>query len=68
MSKWILLVAGGMGAVLAAAVWASQSGVGLPRPAKKPVSIREGSRTAGHTGKRYRYRRHLIGGGTFHGK
>ncbi len=68
MSKWIPVLVAGLVGALAAAAWASSAGIGLQKPMKKPVSIREGSSRTGHSGHRYRHGRYFVGGGTFRGK
>ena len=68
MSKGIPVLIGAMLLGLVAVAWASSRGVGVPRPAKKPVSIREDSVKGTHSGTRYRHSRYFVGGGRFHGK
>jgi hypothetical protein len=64
--SWGLLT--GMVGLLAAGTWASNHGWGIPRPARQPVSIREGS-ARGATAAAGHYRtRYFIGGGMHRGK
>ncbi|MFW5751177.1 MAG: hypothetical protein ACOCZK_05970 [Planctomycetota bacterium] len=61
-----LVFLGVVGAGSVFAMVASSRGWGLPRPARQPVSVREGSvRGASTSGSHYRSR-YFIGGG-FHG-
>lgn len=58
-----------MGLVLGGAAYASSTGVGVPQPEKKPVSIREGSvRGPNSSGSNRRYRSVFMYGGFLHGK
>lgn len=66
MNRGTLTLGGMMLALLAGSVWASNRGVGLPKPEKKPVSVREDSArplSGGHHRTRY-----FIGGGILRGK
>ncbi len=63
---WTL--AGVMLLAAAAVTWASQRGIGLPQPARQPVSVREGSVRAPLSGAGHHRTRYFVGGGMFAGK
>lgn len=57
-----------LGGLFGFSVWASNSGFGVAKPAKKAMSIREGSvRTSGTSSGRHRTR-YFVGGGLHRGK
>ncbi len=69
MHRNTLWLIAGMFGLFVVATWASQSGIGAPAPAKKPISIREESGRgplsgAGH----HRTRYFFVGGGMHTGK
>lgn len=61
-----MLLGGGLSLLLAGTAWASARGLWLPKPAKSPPSIREGSAKDNTSGRiRTRY---FVGGGLRRGK
>lgn len=68
MNLSTIILVGVMTMITGVSVVFSQNGVGLPRPVKSPVSIREGSVRTSTTGAgRYRTR-YFVGGGLHGGK
>ncbi|MDP7423351.1 MAG: hypothetical protein QGH40_15885 [bacterium] len=69
MHKAIPVLVAGMLLLSGFLTWASTSGAGVPKPVKKPISIREGSvRTAAAGTRRHRRSRYFGGGGHNYGK
>ncbi len=69
MNKTATGVLGVMLGLFAVTGWASYTGLGAPRPEKKPVSIREDSARQGKAARgHYRTRYFFIGGGLHGGK
>ena len=66
MKKLIALIIGMVG-ITTLTVMASHSGWGVPKPVKKPISIREGSAKLKSSSGHYRTR-YFVGGGIHRGK
>ena len=59
---------GVMAGIMGATIHATGSGMGIPQPMKKPVSIREGSTKVTSNGRTYYRTRYFVGGGIHGGK
>lgn len=66
MSKGILILIAGMVGVTGLLTWAGAAGLGIPRPANNPPSVREGSQRVGYAG--HHRTRYFVGGGIHRGK
>ena len=67
MKKKLGILALGWLGLAGTATWASTSGLGVPKPEKEPVSIREGSVRPG-AASGYYATRYFLGGGSRGGK